>query len=458
MYLVYYSDDTHTDEILYSSEATDRRMLITSGQITFELNKAGSFEFSITPENVVASYISVLKGRIRVEFNYKTIWMGRVASIDRDFYGQKSILCEGLMSMYNDVLLAPTAEEETWEKITDLINRATSELSKVHSGEYGIRVSFETAAIGDKMVKHNATDWLSGKDVVMGEILDKNYCYSLIRYDDSKSPRTELYFFINPLAYNGNGITFGTNLLDLSEATDAAEVYTILLPLGKDALTIEEVNGGDKFLYLQDLRAIYGDIYKKVDFTEAETAEALKQLADNYNRSTLEKLVTLEISAIDLDAFGIDAEAMEVGKTVHVFSIPHNLDANSMCSKIVLDIVNPESSQYSFGLYRNVVTGSVSDSHADIARQAIEIAKLNKSLEETQAELEQTESNLAETNTTVQANYDDLMDKIRDANEYTNDVATSLTNHMEVFGQFRSMVDDEIVEIWAAINSGGGEV
>ena len=65
---------------------------------------------------------------------------------------------------------------------------------------------------------------------------------------------------------------------------------------------------------------------------------------------------TIEISAIDLKLLVVDVDRLGVGKFVHVSSPPHGIDSNFLCSKIVLDLLEPERSEYTFGLVFSALT------------------------------------------------------------------------------------------------------
>ena len=77
---------------------------------------------------------------------------------------------------------------------------------------------------------------------------------------------------------------------------------------------------------------------------------------------------TIEISAIDLKLLGVDVDRLEVGKFVHVVSPPHGIDSNFLCSKIILDLLEPDRSEYTFGLVftaltdKQIVTNKLSES------------------------------------------------------------------------------------------------
>ena len=65
---------------------------------------------------------------------------------------------------------------------------------------------------------------------------------------------------------------------------------------------------------------------------------------------------TIEISAIDLKLLGVDVDRLGVGKFVRVQSSPHGIDSDFLCSKIVLDLLEPDRSEYTFGLVFTALT------------------------------------------------------------------------------------------------------
>ena len=62
---------------------------------------------------------------------------------------------------------------------------------------------------------------------------------------------------------------------------------------------------------------------------------------------------------------GADVDGIRLGDTVKLVSTPHGLDKEDVCTKIDLDIENPEKSEYTFGLPMETLT----DNNASATRK-----------------------------------------------------------------------------------------
>ena len=59
--------------------------------------------------------------------------------------------------------------------------------------------------------------------------------------------------------------------------------------------------------------------------------------------------VTITIKAIDLHLLNVDTERIKLGDYVRVVSLPHKLDKYFQCTKIVIDLVNPDKTEFTLG-------------------------------------------------------------------------------------------------------------
>ena len=149
----------------------------------------------------------------------------------------------------------------------------------------------------------------------------------------------------------GQVIRFGENLLDLSEYVSASEVVTCLIPCAGQSgsqITISSVNGGKD--YIEDAAgiALYGRIWGVTEF-DAKDASTLLEMAKENLQKRLKETITITISAVDLHLLDVNAESFRVGDKVRVVSPPHGIDAEYTCTAILLDLVNPDQSEYTFG-------------------------------------------------------------------------------------------------------------
>lgn len=157
--------------------------------------------------------------------------------------------------------------------------------------------------------------------------------------------------------YGKQDIVFGQNLIDFTESIDASEIYTVLIPVGKDDLMLD-LDGAD---YVEDADAIslFGRIVRKEDFSDIESAEQLeiaarKTLSDNIKENT-----TIDISAFDLSLLNVEDSSFKVGEYVRIISEPHKVDSYYLCTASEIDLCNPARSSYTLGVNPDTLTAKL---------------------------------------------------------------------------------------------------
>ena len=60
--------------------------------------------------------------------------------------------------------------------------------------------------------------------------------------------------------------------------------------------------------------------------------------------------MTLTVKAIDLNLLDVNYERIRLGDWVRDVSPPHNLDKWFQCTKIVYNLIDPEKTEYVFGV------------------------------------------------------------------------------------------------------------
>lgn len=151
---------------------------------------------------------------------------------------------------------------------------------------------------------------------------------------------------------NNQGIHFGVNVIDMSEEYPIDEIFTILLPLGKNDINISSVNNGS--IYLENLNAIerYGRIIKTYTWSNASTAAVLLQYATEYLKTHTSVFPNnYTITALDLHLLDDSKERFTIGSWIHVTSEVHNIDEVLCCLEIELDVQSPENSSYKVGTF-----------------------------------------------------------------------------------------------------------
>lgn len=145
-------------------------------------------------------------------------------------------------------------------------------------------------------------------------------------------------------------LQLGVNLEELtySEATD--EVFSILLPLGKNNGTIAKVNDGSIFLESPEYIDLFGRIVlvkQWSDLTDANKVkeEGLKYLAKHCSGVP----VTIEVKAIDFHILDSEIDEICLGQLVTVYAPTRSINVKKIIYKISLDLQAPENNTYTVG-------------------------------------------------------------------------------------------------------------
>ena len=165
---------------------------------------------------------------------------------------------------------------------------------------------------------------------------------------------------------NSQVIEFGVNLLDITEYITAEDVFTVLIPLGAEQedeegnitgrLTIESVNDGKDYIENELGISLFGRITKVHEWDDVTIADNLMTKGTAFLESGIEMSINLTLNAIDLHLVDVNTESISIGDYVRVISQPHGIDTLFQCTKIELDIIEPDKSLYTFGLLFTTLT------------------------------------------------------------------------------------------------------
>lgn len=339
------------DKTLYEPLLQSEGYVIISPSVTKAKNKAGSFTFKIPPTNPLYGSLKKLKSIISVYKDGNIFWKGRVLDERKDFNKIKEITCEGELAFLNDVIIAPydysekgMTINEFFQYVMDLYAKNCSGYRKIQPG-YVYNVDSDTKIYPVSKTYENVLSTLSSKLIgVVGGVL-------VFRYQNGVS-YLDYYGHISDVIRQK--IEFGKNLINLEEYVDATDVYTYLIPLGKqdDAgnyLDISSVNSGLNYIYSKTGLELYGKITKTVEYTDIEDATLLKQKAEAVLADAIKEATTITIKAVDLRVLGVDTDAIDVNCLVNVVSPPHGINSNFECTEIIFDLSNVANNEYTFG-------------------------------------------------------------------------------------------------------------
>lgn len=327
---------------------------IFSPSLDLELNKTGSFSFTLYPDHPYYGSIQKLKSIITVYQEDYLLFRGRVLDDEIGFYNERKATCEGELAFLLDSIKRPYdftgSVAEYLALLLDSHNAQVDETKRFTLGN--VTVTDPNDYIVRANIDHVDT-WKEMNDkllALLGGFLS-------IRHADGVA---YLDYLADFALLSPQKIEFGKNLLDQKRIIKGADVATVVIPLGaklKDAegkdtdkrLTIESVNGGADFI--EDASAIsqYGTIVKTVIFDDVTIAENLKAKGQAYLSSLVKLPESIELTAADLATVSTAFSSFHLGTYVDVVSKPHGLNQKFLVRKLSINLLDPAANKLTLG-------------------------------------------------------------------------------------------------------------
>ena len=335
------------DELIFASDWADPEYQLISPIIKMEANKAGSVEFTMLPRHPFYDTLSIMKTRIDVYRDEELIFSSRVLSNDTDTYKQRKVYCEGALAYLVDSIFGPSkgtrTTEEHFRLLIDSHNAQVEDTKKFTVGSIEIDEKAESHIFGEDNYRETFS-------AIQSDLIDSFGGYLRIRYENGVR-------YIDYLkSYNTTSsqtIEFGQNLIDLMNKQTGEDLFTVLLPIGKDKLTIEAAGDSQKYThngkYLENTEAIasYGRILKTEDFGDITDAGTLMEKAEKYMTDNYKGIPPeLSIKAIDLHQFYPTVRPFNLGDSITVKSPIHGVERVLICTAIEFNIKDPSKTQY----------------------------------------------------------------------------------------------------------------
>lgn len=251
----------------------------------------------------------------------------------------------------------------------------------VKSADYSPQLVEELHDFGDG--KNYGKTW----DIMQNELVDVYGGYLCTRHGEKvlvgyPFPMRYLDYVQDATDRNAQGITFGTNLLDLTSYVKAEDIVTRVIAIGKKKsgwFIWESVNTLTATANDTTAQKLYGIItrYLVLDGT-SNTQQSLQDEADMELGKHLRLADGITVKAVDLKDAGVDVDRIAFGKLTHIISAPHGVDVWLNCNKLVEPLDKPAKKEFTFGKKFS----SISDLQALSARKATTAYDLSRTLKE----------------------------------------------------------------------------
>lgn len=366
MYRVYCDD-----YLIYDTRLSQLNLINPS--LELELNKTGSFTFTIYPSHPYFEKLKKLKSIIKVYQDDYLIFKGRILNDTQGWYNEKQVTCEGELAFLLDSIQRPydfmSGDLHTTVKdlFTFFINNHNSQVEPEHQFIVG---NITVTDPNDYIVRSDST-YMNTWDSINDKLIDSYGGYLWIRHEEDGNYIDYLSDFDT---ISSQTIEFGKNLIDLSKTTKGEDIATGIIPLGaqvgegEDAerLTIRSVNDDKDYIYNQEAVDTYGWIFETVTWDDVTEASNLLRKGQEYLASAINLLVSIEISAVDLSAVETNINAFHLGTYINIKTNPHDLDTLFLVTKLSIDLTTPKNNKLTLGTSYSSFTEKTSSSNKDI--------------------------------------------------------------------------------------------
>lgn len=371
---------TYEDYILYDPRLAtpEDRLIIRDPKVHLAVDKAGEMSFLLQPEHPYVDKIRKMSGVVELTDGATPIYRGRITRDTIDFYGVHTVETEGLLACLNDSIIEPFAYPEDFAEDAGYQEAAASGnvvdyLFRWLLAQHNAQVSTEqrlepgTCTVTDpnNYITRSSTDYQTTMETVRGKLFGSSLGgHLLIRYE---ADGNYLDYYADLPLTNTQPVEFAANLLDLTAELDGTDIYTAILPLGKDGLTIAELPDTDltddlvkngKIIYSKSGIAAHGRITRCIKWDDVTVpanlqTKAKAALADNG----LAMPETITVRAVDL-GWQDAVQHFRIGRMTLLASTPHGYRAPYPLLELSPDILDPGNTQITMGATRATYTGT----------------------------------------------------------------------------------------------------
>ena len=436
----------YKDYILHDMRLADEKLIIRDPSVKLAVSKAGEMSFTVDAEHPYLSNLRRMSGLVELLDGTLPIYRGRITSDTKDFYGAHKIETEGIMAVLNDSIIPPFnfpedfAEDDPYKaaaasgNVVEFFFRwILSQHNAQVTAEQQIKPGVITVSDQNNYITRSSEEYATAMSTISDKLIKSALGgYLLIRYEDDGNYLD--YYAALPLT-NTQSVEFAENLLDLSSETDGTNIYTAILPEGKDGLTIEALPDGDLTddlvksgltIYSKSGMATYGRVTRHIKWDDVTVAANLQTkakaaLADNG----LSMPETITCKAVDL-GWQDGIQHFRVGRMTALFSTPHGYSASYPLMELAPDILDPGNTQITLGATQQTYTGAQIDAKRET----------DKRIESTRQEISERVDEAS--SQVIQATHQQITDLQQNVNSI---ILSALENYVET-GDFDSYKEE----------------
>lgn len=320
-------------------------------KLSHEINKAGSFIFTVYPSHPYISMIGKkLKPIITIEDESGTIWRGRVLNTEDGFYNQERCTCEGELAFFNDSIVRTYDYSGGLAGYFELlINQHNDQVDE----EKQFKVGNVTVTDPNDYVHFSSNQFPKTLSEIKEKLIDKYGGYLWFRHE---SDGVYIDYLEDSDLLCNQPVELGKNLIDLTKVVKGQDVATVIIPRGAiideetgERVSIESVNDGKDYVVNEEAAELFGKIQRVVEFDDVTQPENLLSKAQEYAADYGNLIASMTFTAADLHKAGSSINNFRLFRYVSVHSDVHEIDEKYLIKKIDIDLNDPTYGKLSSG-------------------------------------------------------------------------------------------------------------
>lgn len=371
--------------LLYSTEY--ETLKIFNAVVELELNKTGTFIFTLYPSHPYYDKPKKMKSIITVYQGGYLLFRGRILDEEQGFYSERKFECEGELAFLLDSIQRPY-DFLSGDKHTD-VKELFIYFIENHNAQVQEEKRFKIGNITVKdpnnYITRSDCTYSSTLENIQKKLLETHGGYLFVRHEKDGNYIDYLEDFDT---ISTQKIEFGQNLLTLNKSIQGADIATAIIPLGakkensEERLNIADINNGLDYVYNEEAVKKYGWIFKTVTFDDVTVTENLMRKGKEYLDSTINLLVSIELTAADLSAINRDVNSFRLGTYINVYSKPHGLDQIFLINKLSINLLNPAGNSLQLGTKYASFTESTKNNQNSIGELITKVENVENNLKD----------------------------------------------------------------------------
>ena len=374
---------------MYKILCDDTEIEYKSGNIQYTKNNAAILTFIILANSQhfnklkkFQSYIRVINAKTNeIEFDGRVIDV--FSTMDNNGTLSNTLTCEYTLNYLNDTrvdewgfypldipekhLEVSFANSDTKSFITKVLEQHNSKVDEKR------KIYLGNIELNEKVLIE--TRYETSLASIQANICSKQDGYLVLRYQENKY---FLDFLKNTPIKDIVSVDVGINMSSMA-VDDEQEVFSRIIPLGQNNLTIKSVNNNIPYIQSDELVERFGVIETVISYPNITMPENLILKA----RETLEEVKynnKLILEALDLSYINSDYKHITLNMPVHVINKMLNYDKIHEVVSLNLNLVEPWKSQFNLNKSNKSIVNTINSVEQKANENKIEIVSLANEL------------------------------------------------------------------------------